>query len=424
MTSPTTTKPPEANQFLYFALKARIPTVHVKTDEILHVREILEFIAGKAVVQLKGGLEQMMVEIQSASPGTVYITNDETLKPTHYMALKGGKCTCVFINNKVHPLHLISGQMVAPTELIRKELEDLRTSQCAPLEDLLPAIGGLTLKDVYESSRITLERDKKLTPNGLSKTRQVYPQKLKGISQIATAFDFYDVPPLLKAFVAGSLQFFHADAPMNQLAPRGLLMDGPPGTGKTMGAKFLADHLGVPLYRLDIAGIKGKYVGESEGALQAALAQLDQAAPCVCLIDEVEKFFQQGAQNGDSGVTSGLLGQLLWWLQEHSSRVLTVMTTNSAKTIPPELHREGRVDQTLVFNGLPTLESVLAFGTKVLESLEKKFAPLTNEERAGLVSKVNAKLGDASKEGAVPQVKVNQMVTDAYKAVLSARKPS
>lgn len=412
----------EANQFLRLALAAHLPTVHVKTDELLHVKEIIEHINEGPVFVLPNGVTDVKNAIENHPKGSVFMLMDEAITPKIYMMLKSAGDTCIWVNTKLHPLHLVTGQMVAPIEMVREEL----AKHAAPgqnIEDLLPAVGGLTLKDVFECSKLTLRRDGHLSANNLSKTRQGYPQKLKGISQISSAFDFYDVPSALQTFVGQSLRFFHEPAPLNQLAPRGLLFDGPPGTGKTMAAKYLADHLGVPLYRLDIASMKGKYVGDSEGALAGALAQLDQASPCVVLIDEVEKFFQQGAFNGDSGVTSGLLGSMLWWLQEHSSRVLTVMTTNDSSKLPPELHREGRVDTTLTFNGLPSYETCKAFAGRVLASLEARFSKLTPEEQKSLVNEVGDKLHAAANESAVPQVKVTQMVTDAYKVVIAARTP-
>ena len=84
----------------------------------------------------------------------------------------------------------------------------------------------------------------------------------------------------------------------------------------------------------------------------ANLARLDQAEPCVVLIDEIEKVFSTKGGDLDGATTTTMLSQLLWWLAEHKSRVLTVMTTNNAKALPPELYREGRIDEVMVFEGL------------------------------------------------------------------------
>ncbi len=131
-------------------------------------------------------------------------------------------------------------------------------------------------------------------------------------------------------------------------------MDGLPGVGKTMGAKYLAGALEVPLFRLDVGSIKGKYVGESEHALTAALSAIDLEEPAVLLIDEVEKVFS----DDHSDVTPALLAALLWWLAEHRSKILTVMTCNNRDKIPPELYRAGRIDETFLLKGLGPAEAV------------------------------------------------------------------
>ncbi len=84
--------------------------------------------------------------------------------------------------------------------------------------------------------------------------------------------------------------------------------------------------------------------------MRAALKQEEQSAPCIMLIDEVEKLFHTNTDA--SGVTSRLLSSILWWLQEHSSKVLTIMTTNKESDIPPELHRAGRIDREVRFEKL------------------------------------------------------------------------
>ena len=122
-------------------------------------------------------------------------------------------------------------------------------------------------------------------------------------------------------------------------------------TGKTAASKWIAEQLGVPLYRVDIGGTKNKYVGTSEQNMLTNLARLDHEEPCVALLDEIEKVFST-SNHDSSGTTSTMLSQLLWWLAERRSRVLVVMTTNKASSLPKELYREGRIDKVMVFNGL------------------------------------------------------------------------
>lgn len=136
--------------------------------------------------------------------------------------------------------------------------------------------------------------------------------------------------------------------------PRGVLLVGVPGCGKSLSAKAIAARFEVPLYRLDLANLMGMYVGQSEGRLREALAAADRVAPCVLWIDEIEKGL--GASSNDSsGVTTRMIGQFLFWLQESLARVFVVATANDVTKLPPELLRRGRFDE-LFFVDLPTPE--------------------------------------------------------------------
>ena len=179
-----------------------------------------------------------------------------------------------------------------------------------------------------------------------------------------------------------------------------------------MGAKYIAQTLGVPLYHLDISGLKNKYVGASEDNLQAALAQIDQVEPCVVLIDEVEKIF--AAQN-DTGVTSSLLSTMLWWLQEHPTRVFTVMTTNNKNSIPPELYREGRIDDVMLFQGLETKTQALEFAKHVFEATVKDIWEGAEPDFTNLDQTL---VKEFSENGYVAQVKVVKEVHSLVKKML------
>ena len=136
-------------------------------------------------------------------------------------------------------------------------------------------------------------------------------------------------------------------------------------TGKTAGSKWIAEQMGVPLYRVDIGGTKNKYVGQSEANLLSNFSRIDAEEPAIALLDEVEKVFL--TKEGDGGTTTSMLSQMLWWLAEHKSRVLTIMTTNNSKALPRELYREGRIDAVMLFEGLDKDEAV-AFVGNVLKT--------------------------------------------------------
>ncbi|TXC79085.1 AAA family ATPase [Paraburkholderia azotifigens] len=138
--------------------------------------------------------------------------------------------------------------------------------------------------------------------------------------------------------------------------PRGVLLVGVPGCGKSLSAKAIAHNWKMPLYRLDLSTIHGQYLGQSEGRLKDALSTADHVAPCVLWIDEIEKGLAGATQgSGDGGTSTRLVGQFLYWLQEARSRVFVVATANDVSRLPPELLRRGRFDE-LFFVDLPTAE--------------------------------------------------------------------
>ena len=133
--------------------------------------------------------------------------------------------------------------------------------------------------------------------------------------------------------------------------PKGVLLLGVQGCGKSVAARAAAGIYGVPLLRLDFAAVHNKYVGESERNLRETLATADVMSPCVLWIDEIEKGVATG--DGDSGTSRRILGTFLTWLAEKKTRVFVVATANDISALPPELIRKGRFDE-IFFVDLPT----------------------------------------------------------------------
>jgi SpoVK/Ycf46/Vps4 family AAA+-type ATPase len=203
-------------------------------------------------------------------------------------------------------------------------------------------LGGLTLKEVGEICQISMAKYQDLSvPNVLAVRRMLVPS-LGGISQVDPYSQFYWKYWGLELWAKQNKKFFFDKTVDTRLVPRGILLSGGPGVGKTQGAKYLAREWGLPLYRLDLSGLMSKWLGEAESKLRNALMQVDKEEPCIMLIDEVEKVFSHSTD--DSGVVPRMLSQMLWWLQEHTTRVFTVMTTNDVDKIPKEMIRPGRVD--------------------------------------------------------------------------------
>lgn len=137
-------------------------------------------------------------------------------------------------------------------------------------------------------------------------------------------------------------------------APKGALLVGVPGCGKSLTAKAIATAWQMPLLRLDLGALKSKWVGESEANIRKALTVAETIAPCVLWLDEIEKALA-GAGSGaaDGGVSTDALGAVLTWLQERQSAVFMVATANDVSALPPELLRKGRFDE-IFFVDLPT----------------------------------------------------------------------
>lgn len=129
--------------------------------------------------------------------------------------------------------------------------------------------------------------------------------------------------------------------------PKGVLIAGMPGCGKSLTAKAAAKAFEVPLLRLDMGRLMGKYVGESEGNMRRAIKITEASSPCVLWIDELEKAFAGvGSSGGGSEVTTRLFGNFLTWMQEKDSLAFVVATANKIDALPPELLRKGRFDET------------------------------------------------------------------------------
>jgi SpoVK/Ycf46/Vps4 family AAA+-type ATPase len=178
------------------------------------------------------------------------------------------------------------------------------------------------------------------------------------------------------------LSFGPAAARYGLPTPRGILVLGPPGVGKSLTAKATASSLHMALLRLDIGKIQASLVGQSEERMRRALAMAEVQAPCVLWVDELEKAFAgaRGA-SGDSGVTQRVFGTFLTWLQERHKPVFIFATSNNISDLPPEFLRKGRFDE-IFFVDLPTPEERKAILKVLLRKYGRKAGRLVTDSLA------------------------------------------
>jgi AAA+ superfamily predicted ATPase len=158
--------------------------------------------------------------------------------------------------------------------------------------------------------------------------------------------------------------------------PRGVLMLGVPGCGKSLCAKAVAADWNMPLLRLDPGVLYQKYIGESESQLRKALTQAEAMAPVVLWIDEIEKAFASASEaSADGGLSKRMFGTLLSWMQDHRHPIFMIATANDVSALPAELMRKGRFDEVF-FIDLPSRavrQEVLAIHLKKRNRDPQKF---------------------------------------------------
>jgi ATP-dependent 26S proteasome regulatory subunit len=223
---------------------------------------------------------------------------------------------------------------------------------------LVENMNGLTATDIQRLARKAIFDDGALQTSDVPSLMQAKYELLNHNGILRYEHDtarFADVGGLskLKAWLEKRRDAFDGSAPQLD-PPKGVLLLGVQGCGKSLAARASAGIFNVPLLRLDCAALFDKYVGESERNLRESLNTAELLAPCVLWIDEIEKGFAAG--DTDGGATRRVLGAFLTWLAEKSSRVFVVATANDIAALPPELIRKGRFDE-IFFVDLPDLDT-------------------------------------------------------------------
>jgi hypothetical protein len=221
------------------------------------------------------------------------------------------------------------------------------------------ALSGLTLDQARQAIAQVAIEDGRLTAKDLDRVVDLKARAIRNDSPleyfpaVEDAFQLGGFAGLRHWLERARLAFGAEAAALNLPAPKGIMLVGVQGCGKSLAAKVIAREWQLPLLKLDAGRLYDKYVGESEKHLRRSLTTAESMAPVVLWIDEIEKgMAPSGGQDADGGLSRRLFGSFLTWLQEKRADVFVVATANDLSALPPELLRKGRFDE-IFFVDLP-----------------------------------------------------------------------
>lgn len=400
----------EGNRDLELILQSRTPIVVIETQDEARVLEMLQAIAIRRAATsyvplfrwtITDGLQRLDISLE---PQTINSEPTDVLKhiravqksglyvlldfhpfledPVHIRLLKD---ICIHFSEIERQIILISHQVTLPSELdgfcarfdlalpdekqrkkivyeVIEEYDAQTPGKSVQVDDvalglLVKNLAGLTNADTLRLARNAVCVDGAITKSDLPAVMQAKYELLNRGGALQFEYDnasFGDVGGfrVLKAWLTQRKAAFRRDASAAHLdPPKGMLLLGIQGCGKSLAAKATAAIFGVPLLRLDFGTIYDKFHGETERKLRDSLATADVMAPCVLWIDEIEKGL--AGRGGETGTSQRVLGTFLTWMAEKSSHVFVVATANDISSLPPELVRKGRFDE-IFFVDLPT----------------------------------------------------------------------
>lgn len=239
--------------------------------------------------------------------------------------------------------------------------EIIETTLETRYQELVESLSGMHLYDIKELlESIMVKGDGKIKSRNLTKTIRDRKKQIANNSGLLEIIDYdknywekvADIDNLLKHIDSEKVRI---DTPSNYPPklpkPKGILLVGAPGCGKSESAKAIASKLDKPLYRLNIGSLLGHKYGQSENRFIEALRTADASAPCVLWIDEIEKAFAgAGNESENDDTLTHIVGHFLTWMQEHKTMVYLVATANDVSRMKPEMLRKGRWDETFYLN--------------------------------------------------------------------------
>ncbi len=460
----------DGNHDLELILKSRTPIVIIESQDETRMLELLQTIAMRRAATtymplfrwtITDGLQRLDISLEPQS-----LNSDPTDVLKHIRAVKKSgmyvlldfhpfledpvnvrllKDVCVRFRDVERQIVLLSHKVTVPNELegfcarfdmalpTEKERVQIVKKSVVNYDREYPAskvqidpkahklliqnLAGLNFSDTARLARNAIYQDGAITKSDIPQVMQAKYELLSRGGALQFEYDtasFGDVGGMnkLKTWLTQRRPAFRGDESAAHLdAPKGVLLLGIQGCGKSLLAKATAAIFGVPLLRLDFAAIYDKYHGETERKLRESLNTADVMAPCVLWIDEIEKGI--AGRGGETGTTQRVLGTFLTWLAEKKSHVFVVATANDISALPPELVRKGRFDE-IFFVDLPSAgvrASILAI------HLSRRDQSLGNFDIDGLAKAMHGFSGSEVEQAVVASL----YAAHANKQVLSSQ---
>lgn len=276
------------------------------------------------------------------------------------LAWAPGEASCVVILAPEYRPHPTCEKMVTVIEYALPSKDDLEKIAKGVAEsaggkvksngEVIRAMGGLSTTEAENALSLALVETGKFDPAVIYREK-VFAVKRSGLLDVVEA-DARGLGAIggleeLKAWITKRKRAYSPEAEKFGLpSPKGVLLVGCPGTGKSLSAKAFGTALGVPTIKLDIGALFNSLVGESEARTRDALKLAEAMSPCVLWVDEIDKGLAGSSGGaGDSGVTRRVFGTIISWMQERRRPVFLVATANQVEGLPPELLRKGRFDE-------------------------------------------------------------------------------
>jgi hypothetical protein len=400
----------DGNHDLELILRSRTPIVIIESQDEARILELLQSITLRRATTsylplfrwtITDGLQRLDIALEPQSlnseptdvlkhiravskPGLYVLLDFHPFleDPVHVRLLKD---ICIRFSSVERQIVLISHKVTIPDELevycarfnialpneqertriVKKKVDEYardnpgsRVQIDPKAHDLLVQnLAGLSYSDTGRLARNAIYFDGAINKSDLPQVMQAKYELLNRGGALQFEYDtatFGDVGGLsrLKDWLSQRRPAFRGDESASHLdPPKGILLLGIQGCGKSLAAKATAAIFGVPLLRLDFGAIYDKYHGETERKLRESLNTADVMSPCVLWIDEIEKGI--AGRGGETGTSQRVLGTFLTWMAEKKSHVFIVATANDISTLPPELVRKGRFDE-IFFVDLPT----------------------------------------------------------------------